>query len=386
MGAVAELERNVIVENVHQGIKQRLSQGWYGGAPVLGYDIITKKICKEQNLKTNLQVNYKEAKIVKLIFDLYEQGHGYKAIVQYLNSNNIKSKKGKLFCINSVRIILKRRLYTGQMEVNLNGKKTIVEGQYEPIIPMEQWQRIEAKINSKQKAQKIEQGHEFPLTKLLKCPICGHSLVGKVLTKTRKDGSTRKKYYYICSLYQNKGIRACTSKMIPAPAIEEEVYRYLEKFVGNGKILSDVHSRLNTHDKAFQDNMKRFNSMKKQEDILSKRQKLLMMQFEADEISKDVFVTKINSVKQELAVVTQEIDVIQNYLNDHVKPQIAVEEVKKVFSNLANILKQRNAHEVRVVLQTIIGRIIVDEQKQLKNIELKIDAQKILLHAQEEAI
>ena len=134
MGAVAELERNVIVENVHHGIKQRLSQGWYGGAPVLGYDIIPKKICKEQNLKTNLQVNHKEEKIVKLIFDLYEQGYGYKGIVQYLNNNNIKSKQGKLFCINSVRIILKRRLYTGQMEVNLNGKKTIIEGQYEPII------------------------------------------------------------------------------------------------------------------------------------------------------------------------------------------------------------------------------------------------------------
>ncbi len=138
MGAVAELERNVIVENVRQGVQQRLSQGWYGGAPVLGYDIIPKKVCKEQNLSTNLQINEKEAQIVKTIFDLFEQGEGYKAIVQYLNKNKIIGKRGKAFSVGVIRSTLKRRLYTGQMESKIKGKIEIVQGHHEAIISQEQ--------------------------------------------------------------------------------------------------------------------------------------------------------------------------------------------------------------------------------------------------------
>lgn len=94
----------------------------------------------------------------------------------------------------------------------------------------------------------------------------------------------------------------------------------------------------------------------------------------------------MNSTKQQLATVIQDMEVVQKYLDNHVKIHIPVEDVKKVFSNLANILKQRDAHEVRAVLQSIISKVIVDEQKQLKDIELKIDTQRILLHAQEEDI
>lgn len=386
MGAVAELERKVIVENVKQGIHQRLSQGWYSGAPIFGYDTIPKKQCEEQNLNTNLKINQEEAQVVKIIFNLYEQGQGYKAIARYLNKHNLTGKRGCTFSSNSVRTILKRRLYTGQIESKFDGKQVIIQGNHEPIITMEQWQRVEIIEKAIEREKQSEQSHEFTLNKLLKCPICGSSLISSVVTKRRRDGTQNKYYYYICSLYHNKGIRACTAKGVPALRIEEEVYHYLEEFIDNAKILSDVHSRLNAYDKTFKENMKIFNRLKQDEDKLKKRQKLLMLQFEADEISKEVFVNRINEVKQELVMIIQEMEDVQQHLNEHIKPQIPIEEIKKVFKNLKAIFKQRNAHEVRTILQTIISKITLDEQRMLQDIEFKIDKHKILVSVQEEEI
>lgn len=386
MGAVAELERNVIVENVRQGVQQRLSQGWYGGAPVFGYDIISKKVCKEENLSTNLQINEKEAQIVKTIFNLFEQGEGYKAIVQYLNKNKIIGKRGKAFSVGVIRSTLKRRLYTGQMESKINGKIEIVQGHHEAIISQEQWDKVVAIRESKDRCSKKAQGHEFTLNKVLKCPGCGKSMVSKVVTNKLKDGRTRKHYYYVCSLYQNKGITACTAKMIPALQIEDEVYSYLENFINSTKIIKDVHQRLNTYDKAFKEKIKQLNALNQQEEKLKKRQRLLMVQFESDAITKEDFVANLNSIKQDLLQMNQDREVTQNYLNDHMKPQISLGEVQKVFSSLANILKQGNTQDVKGVLQAIISQITVDEQRKLKDIEFKIDKQRLLLEVQEEDI
>ncbi len=186
-------------------------------------------------------------------------------------------------------------------------------------------------------------------------------MVSKVVTNKLKGGSTRKHYYYMCSLYQNKGITACTAKMIPALQIEDEVYSYLEDFISSTKIIKDVHQRLNTYDKAFKEKIKQLNALNQKEEKLKKRQKLLMLQFESDAITKEDFVAKLNSIKQDLLQMNQNREVVHNYLNDHMKPQIPLGEVQKVFSSLANILKQGNTQDVKGILQAIISQITVDE-------------------------
>lgn len=155
MGAVAELERKVITENVKLGINQKLREGWYRGAPVLGYDIVPKKLCEENHIQTNLQVNKEEAEVVKLIFNLYEQGKGYKAIVNVLNTNNMKTKTGKNFSIGSINKILNRRLYTGEIEHKINGKIEVVQGKHEPIISIEQWQATRKDTLREHKKEKV---------------------------------------------------------------------------------------------------------------------------------------------------------------------------------------------------------------------------------------
>ena len=53
---------------------------------------------------TRLEINEKEAEIVRLIFNEYSNGKGYKAITNKLNKLGYKTKKGNNFSVASIRI------------------------------------------------------------------------------------------------------------------------------------------------------------------------------------------------------------------------------------------------------------------------------------------
>lgn len=55
---------------------------------------------------TRLEINEKEANTVRRIFELYSQGHGYKAVVNRVNKEGHKTKRNGLFAVSTVKEIL----------------------------------------------------------------------------------------------------------------------------------------------------------------------------------------------------------------------------------------------------------------------------------------
>jgi DNA invertase Pin-like site-specific DNA recombinase len=104
---IAQLESEQIGERVYMGMQQKASTGGILGfnAP-FGYTFDEGK----------LQVVEKEAQIVKQIFDKYQAGCTLKEIVQFLNSNGIKTKKSNKWSIWAVRRILKNPIYAGYIQ------------------------------------------------------------------------------------------------------------------------------------------------------------------------------------------------------------------------------------------------------------------------------
>ena len=100
-----------------------------------------------------------EAEIVRLIFNLYEQGYGEDKIAKTLNNNGIKSYFGKLWYRSSVRGILTNYNYTGDLilqktyrENHITKTTKINYGEldkyhvinnHEPIISKEQFENTE---------------------------------------------------------------------------------------------------------------------------------------------------------------------------------------------------------------------------------------------------
>ena len=85
-----------------------------GGYPPFGFKTVDKKYVIDED----------KAPFVKIIFDMYANGHTVKEIIDYLNSMSLKTATGVPFNKNSIRKILMNKRYTGVYMFNGDRKST----------------------------------------------------------------------------------------------------------------------------------------------------------------------------------------------------------------------------------------------------------------------
>ena len=119
---MAEYYSRNLAREVMKGMKETAHQCKHtGGLPPLGYDV-------DPDTKLYL-INEMEAAAVKLIFQRYTEGWGYKKINKELNLLGYKTKKGNEFGSNSLYEIIGNEKYTGKYIFNrtlgkqANGKR-----------------------------------------------------------------------------------------------------------------------------------------------------------------------------------------------------------------------------------------------------------------------
>lgn len=205
-----------------------------GGIPALGFDV---------NRETQTYIlNEREVQTVHRIFELYDAGFSYDAIIRDLNTAGCKTKAGNAFSKNSIADILRNEKYLGIYTYNRrphkvkgmrnNRKEKPVDqiikipGGMPQIIEQELWDRVQAKINARHK-NPGERAHnkaitQYLLTGKIECGECGFKMVGK-------NGGTwgdKKRYdYYICN--NRERTHQCKAKMIRRDIIERQVIEEL---------------------------------------------------------------------------------------------------------------------------------------------------------------
>lgn len=246
MASIAEMERNTLSKNVKLGMTQRAKEGSWNGGVIFGYD----------SLKKELVINPKEKDIVQLIFTLYAEGKGLKAIANHLNKAGYRTKRDKHFSVNGIATILDNPVYNGKIhwlqvenwdKKRRRGKNTnpiIVEGKHEAIISNELWNIVQARRQSKSFKQRQSQ-EPFLLSSILRCPDCGLAMVPSITTYTRKDASKRKHRYYVCGEFHNKGSLACKANSIKAYDAEDAVINRITQFLNDSTNFSQTIENIN---------------------------------------------------------------------------------------------------------------------------------------------
>lgn len=216
IGAVAQLQREQIAENVRDNMRNKALRGKFlGGIPPFGY-YLNEDIQK-------FDIKEDEAEVVKLIFERYLNGDGIIKIRNYLNWNVILGRDD--YSVGTLQSILKNVQYTGDFVYSkrknisrTRKKKTdkdewiIVEKNHPPIISKQQYlltQRLMKKRN-RSKPENLDKrvsGNQF-LSGILKCSTCGH----RYYHGPRRNGSGNKFDYYVCGGYKTKGKPYCTNK------------------------------------------------------------------------------------------------------------------------------------------------------------------------------
>ena len=208
LSAVAEIERENILEQTMNGRREKARQGlWNGGPAPYGY------VLKENRLI----VSEEEAKIVQMIFDKYVNTKiGYNGIARYLNYQGIRKTANCKAALDSwsgsfVKDVLDNPVYFGKIAYGrrVREKKKgskyeyitvladdfiLVEGKHEAIVSEEIWNKAHQKrlrTGLKPKS-KIGQERKHLLTGLLRCPKCGSLMYCNRHAWTNKDAQLRK--------------------------------------------------------------------------------------------------------------------------------------------------------------------------------------------------
>ena len=110
--------------------------------------------------------------------------------------------------IGLLRALIKtcRRVHKKFTGASSDRSKRVVQGTHEPIISMELWNEVQAILNQRSRPPTKQFNRHYPMAGLLKCPMCGGSMVPAQLQIARKDGSFRLHNYYGCGNYHNKGL------------------------------------------------------------------------------------------------------------------------------------------------------------------------------------
>ena len=261
LSAVAEIERENILEQTMNGRREKARQGkWNGGPAPYGY-MIKDEI---------LSINEEEAEIVRTIYDKYVNTRlGYSGIAKYFNLQGIKKTPRKEsdieeFSAHFIQLLIDNPVYCGKIaygrrsKERVKGKKNeyklvkqkeycLVDGQHEGIISEELWQKAQEKrlVTGIKYASKLGKERAHLLTGIIKCPKCGCGMYANRVCWTKKDGTYKEVMYYSCSRNKQSRGRHCDySANLKKTDIEPLVVEVIKKLVQDEEFAVEIKRRI----------------------------------------------------------------------------------------------------------------------------------------------
>ncbi len=249
---IAEYYSKNLAREVMKGMKETAYQCKHtGGLPPLGYDVTSDK---------TYAINENEAEIVRTIFSLYLQGHGYDSIVRHLNAQGYRSKLGKAFGKNSLHDILANEKYNGTYVFNRSAAKDAfgtrnnheekdesevirIEEGMPAIVSREDFAAVRAKMAKNRKQPGAYKAKDvYLLAGLIFCGECGYAMQGN----SRIGGRSKEKYVsYRCG--NRDRTKTCRNKEIRKQYIEAFVLSELQQKLFNDKAIPKLVKMLNEH-------------------------------------------------------------------------------------------------------------------------------------------
>ena len=228
--AFAELERENIRENTLKVMLDRTERGLRNGSPCLGY-------VSSEGGKGRLVVEEEGAKLIRLIFNLFEKMGSAGAVVRELHRRGIKyplsqtkdgkTRGGKPFKKQQVIRLLRNPVYIGWIKW---GDAPITLDAHPAIISPEQFERVGTRLaetTARRRNFRTSQKKSYLLSSLLRCQ-CGSHMVG-----ASYHGRSAIYRYYVCTRQIHEATKeSCQAPRIPADDLEAAVIERI-KDVGN---------------------------------------------------------------------------------------------------------------------------------------------------------
>ena len=387
MSSLGEFERGQIAENVKMGMDARAREGKWNGGKVLGYDLIEIPDSTRKTKEKLLTINNKEAELVRHIFELYYNGKGYKAIANQINKEGYQTKKGNYFSVVSIKDIVSNPLYSGiirydlrknwasQRRKGINLDPIIVPGIHEPIISTEMFEKVQELIKSKGgKPNKTFVG-SYPLTGILRCPVCNAGMVAGRVVSTRKDGTKNTIRYYYCGAWRNKGTAVCRSNGVRADDVENFVFQKLKRLVTSDAFLKVTLSKVNTQRRNLllpaEDNAKKIE--KELQDLVKNREQYFNL-MEKKAIDENLLLRKLQEISEKIEKLENEKTTQEGYMTVGEIQEVPYELVKATLEEFGEMINLTSSNEEKkTLLHLLIEEIKIGNHRRPESVTIKFN-------------
>lgn len=210
----AEYERETIAERITDKMQATRRRGlWTGGRPVLGYDVVDKR----------LVVNPDEAAQVRATFALYLELGTLRAVIAELKRRGWANKSfvgkrgqpiaGQPFTKATLHGLLNNVLYRGQTRC----KDGVVPGVHEAIIDADLWDAVRERLhsNGRNGGATARNTTGAILRGMVRCGRCGSAMLHSFTTR-----GTRRYRFYHCMRAHNEGATTCPKARVSAGPFE----------------------------------------------------------------------------------------------------------------------------------------------------------------------
>ena len=172
-----------LAHEVRRGMVEKASRGEATGAPPFGYSVKDKVLVPNEHADT-----------VRYVFEQYAGGKGQRDLAVELSDMGVRTQRGNMPDLRWVRYILTNETYIGKTRYSREGHANysranfegdnvmVVDGKHEPIIDLELWDKVQARIRArdteyKYRRPRAKQPRNFMLRGLLRCSSCGATMV-----------------------------------------------------------------------------------------------------------------------------------------------------------------------------------------------------------------
>lgn len=343
-----------------------------GGLPPLGYNV--------DSISKKYVLNEEEAKVVKMIYQMYLEDYTSGNIIKKLNELGYKTKKKSEWTKNSLISILRNEKYTGVYIYNRSAAKDSrgkrnnhktksaeeiirIEGGMPKIIEKEVFEQVKAKMEERKKSpSQVIAKQTYLLSGLVKCE-CGYSMHGNVRRAKRKNisGEKAKPEYvsYRCGCRKTKSSIVCDNTEIRKEYLEEYIMSELEKIVISNntieKIVEIVNSHIEKNEEEKGEIKKRLEVGKNEiEQRIANIIKAITMGFASMELKLEL--EKLEEEKSKL-----EFNIVRVDIKSETEKATA-DDIRSQLKNLRYFLLNRNLVEVKKFIKSVIKEIVVSKE------------------------
>lgn len=191
--------KGTLGDRVKAAMRRKAVQGEALGRPPYGYKVGPRR---------RLVVVAEEGSVVRYIFRLYlKDGLGIRRIARRLNEEELRTRRGGLWSMVTVRDILRNRAYVG----TYSRFGVRVPASHAPLISQEDFQRVQERLDQRRPSTRARQMSPFLLSGLTYCGYCGNKMIGvtrRQKWQRRGDGTVRTAQYryYQCESRTNRSL------------------------------------------------------------------------------------------------------------------------------------------------------------------------------------